>query len=134
VSKHPDLLKIQFALRIAAIQASLGLGRSVWQWYGTGMAMNKVTFTLDEQTVHWIDDAAERLAKPKSQVVREAVADYHSRIGRLSESERKRMLNAFDALVPAIPTRPLREAEDEMREIRRARRSGGRLSTFAKRK
>lgn len=32
-----------------------------------------------------IDDAAERLAKPKSQIVREAVADYRSRIGRLSE-------------------------------------------------
>jgi hypothetical protein len=96
------------------------------------MAMNKVTFTLDEQTVHWIDDAAERLAKPKSQVVREAVADYHSRIGRLSESERKRMLNAFDALVPTIPARPQREAEDEIQEIRRSRRSGGRSSISGK--
>jgi predicted transcriptional regulator len=92
------------------------------------MATSKVTFTLDEQTVHWIDDAAERLAKPKSQVVREAVADYHSRIGRLSESERQRLLKAFDALVPAIPARPQHEAEDEMREIRRARRSGGRMA------
>jgi hypothetical protein len=62
------------------------------------------------------------------------VADYHSRIGRLSESERKRMLNAFDALVPAIPVRPLGEADAEMREIRRARRSGGRLSMSGKRK
>jgi hypothetical protein len=98
------------------------------------MATSKVTFTLDAQTVHWIDDAAERLAKPKSQVVREAVADYHSRIGRLSESERKRMLKVFDALVPAIPARPQREAEDELREIRRARRSGGRLSMSRKHK
>jgi predicted transcriptional regulator len=96
--------------------------------------MSKATFTLDAQTVHWIDDAAERLAKPKSQVVREAVADYHSRIGRLSESERKRMLKVFDALVPAIPARPQREAEDELREIRRARRSGGRLSMSRKHK
>jgi predicted transcriptional regulator len=45
------------------------------------MATTKVTFTLDEETVHRIDDAAVHLAKPKSQVVREAVADYHSRIG-----------------------------------------------------
>lgn len=96
------------------------------------MATRKVTVTLDEQTVHWIDDAAKQLAKPKSQVVREAVADYHSRIGHLSESERKRMLNVFDALVPAIPTRPQREAEAELREIRRARRSGGRLSMSGK--
>ena len=52
----------------------------------------------------------------------------------LSESERKRMLKIFDALVPAIPARPRREAENELREIRRARRSGGRLSKSRKRK
>jgi predicted transcriptional regulator len=98
------------------------------------MATSKVTFILDEETVHRIDDAAVRLAKPKSQVVREAVADYHSRIGRLSESERKRMLKIFDALVPAIPSRPRREAEAELREIRRARRSGGRRSGSVKTK
>jgi hypothetical protein len=69
----------------------------------------------------------------KSQLVREALADYHSRIGRLSEGERKRMLKIFDALVPAIPARPRREGEDELREIRRARRSGGRLSQSGKR-
>jgi predicted DNA-binding protein len=39
------------------------------------MATNEVTFTLDAETVHRIEDAAERLAKPKSQIVREAVAD-----------------------------------------------------------
>ena len=98
------------------------------------MATNKVTFTLDAETVHRIDDAAEILAKPKSQVVREAVADYHARIGRLSESERQRMLKVFDTLFPLIPKRPQREAEEEMKEIRRARRSGGRLSTTGKRK
>jgi len=37
--------------------------------------------------------------------VREAVADYHSRIGRLSERERQRMLRVFDSLVPLIPAR-----------------------------
>jgi hypothetical protein len=98
------------------------------------MATSKVTFTLDAETVHRIDDAAERLAKPKSQVVREAVADYYSRIGRLSETERQRMLRVFDALVPRIPARPQREVEDELREIRRSRRSGGRRSQSGKRK
>jgi hypothetical protein len=94
----------------------------------------KVTFTLDEETVHRIDDAAARLAKPKSQIVREAVANYHSRIGRLSESERQRMLKVFDTLVPRIPARPQREVEAELREVRRARRSGGRASNSGKRK
>lgn len=102
----------------------------VWHWMGT----TKVTFTLDEEIVHRIGDAAERLAKPKSQVVAEAVADCHSRIGRLSENERKRMLKVFDALVPAMPNRPRRETEDELREIHRARRSGGRRSMSGKRK
>lgn len=92
------------------------------------MATAKVTFTLDRETVGLIDDAAQRLNKAKSQVVREAVADYHSRIGRLSEMERRRMLKVFDTLVPRIPTRPQREVEHELREIRRARRSGGQRS------
>jgi hypothetical protein len=96
------------------------------------MAANKVTFTLDEETVHRIADSAERLAKPKSQVVREAVADYHSRIGRLSESERQRLLKAFDTVVPLIPSRPQGAADQELREIRQARRSGGRLSLAGK--
>ncbi len=112
--------------------------RLLSQLYGSGMvrgmATNKVTFTLDPDTVHRIEDAAERLAKPKSQIVREAVADYHARIDRLSESERQRMLKIFDTLFPLIPVRPQREANAELKEIRRARRSGGRLSPSEKRK
>jgi hypothetical protein len=96
------------------------------------MATNKVTFTLDAETVHRIEDAAERLAKPKSQIVREAVADYHGRIGRLSEAERQRMLKVFDTLVPLIPARPQKEVDDELKEIRRARRSGGRRTQLVK--
>ena len=92
------------------------------------MATNKVTFTLDAETVHRIEDAAEILAKPKSQIVREAVADYHTRIGRVSESERQRRLKAFDTLFPLIPIRPQRDTEEELKELRRARRSGGRLT------
>jgi hypothetical protein len=96
------------------------------------MATNKVTFTLDAETVHRIEDAAERLAKPKSQVVREAVADYHARIGRLSESEIRKRLKIFDTLFPLIPIRPQHETDEELKEIRRARRSGGRLSPSEK--
>src|SRR5436190_21060907 len=106
-------------------------------WYGIGMATIKMatikmTFTLDQDTVRLIDDGATRLAEPKSQFIREAVADYHSRIGRLSESERQRMLKVFDTVVPLIPARPQQEVEDELREIRRARRAGGRLSLSGK--
>ena len=95
------------------------------------MALEKVTFTLDEATVGRIRDAAERLALPKSQVVREAVLEFHGRIGRLSESERLRLLRTFDEMVPRIPTRGVRQVERELKAIRLARRSGGRRTATA---
>ena len=88
--------------------------------------MVKVTFTLDDETVATLRRSAERLSKPQSAVVREAIAEHALRLGRLSESERRAMLKAFDELVPRIPRRPARTADDELREIRRARRLGGR--------
>jgi len=104
------------------------LAYSVWQHYGIGMATNKVTFTLDAETVHRIEDAAERLAKPQNQIVREAVAEYHGRIDRFSESEIQKRPKIFDTMIALIPARPQREVDAELKEIRRARRSGGRLT------
>ena len=60
--------------------------------------MVKVTFTLDETTVNCLDQAAQRLAKPKSEVVREAIRDYYARSDRLSEAERLRMLQILDQI------------------------------------
>lgn len=92
------------------------------------MAANKVTFTLDQATVTRLQEAAARLALPKSQVVREAILEYYERIGRLSERERLSLLRIFDEVVPRIPSRDAREVERELKAIRRARRSGGRRS------
>ena len=92
------------------------------------MAANKVTFTLDEATVRRIAEAAERLRLPKSQVVREAVEEYHQRMGRMSERERLHLLEMFDTFVPRIPLRSRRAVERELKAIREARRSGGRGS------
>jgi len=69
--------------------------------------------------------AASRLAKPQSQVVREAIRDYEARSDRLSDEERRRLLEVFDRVVPAIRPRPPSAVEAELREIRRARREGG---------
>lgn len=88
-----------------------------------------MTFTLDEQTVKRLNRTAERLHMPKSQVVREAIEDYAERAGRLSERERRHLLQAFDELVPVIPERPLDEVEQELADIRRARREGGRAGS-----
>ena len=88
--------------------------------------MVKVTFTLDDATVAQLRRAAERLGKPQSQVVREAVADYALRIGRLSERERLRLLADFDVLMPRIPQRPAGDVDRELAAVRIARRQGGR--------
>jgi hypothetical protein len=89
------------------------------------MATTKVTFTLDDLTVARLRDAAARLSKPQSQVVREAIEDFHDRIGILSEGERRRLLKAFDQLTPRIPYQPASEVEREIQAIRAARRGGG---------
>jgi predicted transcriptional regulator len=56
----------------------------------------KATFTFDEATIRRLGDAATRLSRPKSEIVRDAINEYHSRLDR------------------------------ELREIRAARRGGGR--------
>jgi predicted DNA-binding protein len=86
----------------------------------------KRTFTLDQGTADRIDRTAERLGIPKSGVVREAVAEYAARAGRLSEGERQRMLGVFDDAISRIPRRPAKATDRELAAIRSARRQGGR--------
>jgi predicted transcriptional regulator len=88
--------------------------------------MVKVTFTLDENTAAKLDEAARQLVKPKSEVVREAVQEYHARMNRLSERERQRILRALDELAPLVPNRTQADVNRELRAIRLARRAGGR--------
>lgn len=90
------------------------------------MATIKVTFTLDAATIRRLEQAAERSRKAKSEVVREAIRDYHERVGRVSEHERLRLLKAFDELVPAIPRRTAAAVRTELQQLRLARRAGGR--------
>lgn len=88
--------------------------------------MVKLTVSVDEETARTLRTTAERLQKPQSMVVREAIADYAARAGRLTESERRRMLLAIDEIVARPATRPQSQAAREMEEVRRARRRGGR--------
>lgn len=84
--------------------------------------MAKVTYSLDDATVRRIRRAAERLGKPQSHVVREAVAEYDARTDRLSAAERLRMLDALDRWRAEAPPRSRASVEAELREIRRSRR------------
>ncbi len=88
--------------------------------------MVKVTFTLDDETVARLKRTAERLRKPRSLVVREAVADYAARADHLSEGERIALLEVFDRVVPAVPPGPAARVDAELRGIRERRRAGGR--------
>ncbi|HEY6991022.1 MAG TPA: ribbon-helix-helix protein, CopG family [Bryobacteraceae bacterium] len=90
------------------------------------MATTKVTFTLDRISMERLQDAADRLAMAKSEVVREAIMEFHDRIGRLSDRERSKMLRAFDELVPRIPKRSAAGVDAELTEVRRARKAAGR--------
>lgn len=96
------------------------------------MYMVKVTFTLDDATVERLRLTAARLRRPQSQVVREAVAEYAASAGRLSEVERRTMLEVFDRVVPGASRRSPSEVDEELREIRRARRRGGRRAASRK--
>ena len=83
--------------------------------------MVKVTYSLDDATVRRIRRAAERLGKPQSLVVREAVAEYDARTDRLSAAERLRMLEVLDRLRDEPVTRSRESVAAEIREIRRSR-------------
>ena len=90
-----------------------------------------MTFSLDETTAAQLARTAERLRTSKSAVVREAIAEYAARAGRMGEAERRKALRAFDDLVPRIPQRPAVEVDEELASLRRARRAGGRRSPSA---
>ena len=84
--------------------------------------MVKVTYSLDEATVRRIRRTADRLCKPQSHVVREAVAEYDARTDRLSEAERLRMLEVLDRLRSQPVTRSEESVDAELREVRASRR------------
>lgn len=86
----------------------------------------KLTFSVDDETAETLKKTAARLGKSQSLVVREAVAEYAARAGRLTEAERRQMLAAVDRIMKAPPTRPQAEVTRELRALRQARRQGGR--------
>lgn len=93
------------------------------------MATTKVTFTLDSRAVQRLQDAADRLSMPKSEIVREAIMEFHDRLGKLSDRERSMMLRILDEMAPRIPKQRSAAAVDrEIAEVRRARKAGGRRS------
>jgi predicted transcriptional regulator len=90
--------------------------------------MVKVTFTLDDATVTEIRRTAERLGRPQSQIVREAVAEYAARADRVTERERLRTVTILQNLRKTPASRAARIVDAELRAVRAARRASGRRS------
>lgn len=86
--------------------------------------MVRATYSLDEATVRRLRRTAERLGKPQSQIVREAIADYAARADRLSEVERLRMLEVLRRMRNEQVARSADAVDAELREIRESRRVG----------
>ncbi|HXG54949.1 MAG TPA: ribbon-helix-helix protein, CopG family [Vicinamibacterales bacterium] len=82
----------------------------------------KLTFSVDDATVRTLRATAERLGKPQSMVVREAVAEYAARAGQLTDAEQRRLLKIVDAMTQAPVARSRATMTRELREIRAARR------------
>ncbi len=97
------------------------------------MASTKVTFTLDRISIERLQDAADRLAVAKSEVVREAIMEFHDRLGKLSGRERSAMLRTFDEVVPGINGRSAAAVDRELAEVRRARKASGRRTRSTQR-
>lgn len=88
--------------------------------------MAKFTFVFDDETTRTLRATAARLGKSQSLVVREAVAEYGARAGRLTDAERRRMLGTIDGLMRRAPVRSRQATAAEIQALRRARHQGGR--------
>lgn len=86
--------------------------------------MPKLTFSLDDATVHTLRQVAERSRKPQSLIVREAIAQYADREEVLSRDERTRLLGVLRGIRQRPATRPASSVRDELQAIRRSRRTG----------
>jgi hypothetical protein len=53
--------------------------------------------------------------------------DNHDSTGQLSAAERRRLLDAFDRIVPVIAGRSVEHVSRELRDVRAERRAGGRM-------
>jgi hypothetical protein len=89
----------------------------------------KVTLMLDDETVARIEQSAERLAIPKSQVVRKAMESFHiPNPAPLTEPERKERSRVFREMLAKIPMRPQADVDWELKEIQEARDRWGKRS------
>jgi predicted DNA-binding protein len=98
--------------------------RVVLRQYGSIAIVPKLTFSLDDETVETLRNAAARSGKPQSLIVREAVAQYAAREDRLSDADRERLLGVLRRIRKRPATRRAAAVDRELQDVRRSRRRG----------
>jgi predicted DNA-binding protein len=86
----------------------------------------KVTFSLDVETVEALRALARRTGKPKSLVVREAIAQHAAQDDRLSPADRDRLLGVIRRIRTRPSSRSQAAVDVELAELRRSRRAAAR--------
>ena len=86
--------------------------------------MVKVTFTVDPDTVATLKRLAQRLQKPQSAVIRDAIVFYEPHAGQLTAAERRKRVELFDRVLAEVPAAPAAAVDRELRAVRRSRRTG----------
>lgn len=127
--------------RIRIVSGTVRWGGAAKRWCRMPYVLNmviygivkKVTYTLDDDTVDRIEKAAARDRRPRSSVVREAVARYAAESERLGPEETRAQLRIVDAIADTPATRSARAVDAELRTLRESRRSGWRRGTRPRR-
>lgn len=88
--------------------------------------MVKMTFNFDEETVAHLNEAARRLSKSKSDIVRAGIEEVYQKSDKMSDEERERKLAFLKEYAKKLPTRPVGEVDRELAELRESRRTGWR--------
>jgi hypothetical protein len=108
----------------AGVPSRLAESRCAGDVVNTGELRSKLAFSLDDEAVRLLRQAAERTRKPQSMVVREAITQYAAREETLSDDERKRLLGVVRAIRNRPSTRPAAAVDRELADVRRTRRTG----------
>lgn len=88
--------------------------------------MVKVTFAIDEETAAHLKEAARRLSKSKSEVIRQGIEAVYRQSDRMSDEERESKIAFLKEYAKLKLPGTRGDAEREKEEIRESRRTGWR--------
>ncbi len=88
--------------------------------------MVKMTFNFDAETIAHLNEAARRLSKSKSDIVRAGIEEVYQKSDKMSDEERERKIAFLKEYAKRKLPGTRADAEREKQEIRESRRTGWR--------